>query len=100
MPRVEIMTSTETPKKYVEPHERKDGPWDEYELEDAGRHMEVAEKIKANPKMVEAVAKHHEKKAKRHKKIASGMRHHMSRGLVSDKAMHKFAEANSGAKDG
>jgi hypothetical protein len=100
MPGVAIMTSTETPRKYREPHERKDGPWEDYELDDAGRHMEMADKIKGNPKLVEAVAKHHEAKAKRHKKIAAGMRHHMGRGMVSEKALHKMGEANSGAKDG
>jgi hypothetical protein len=94
------MTSTETPKKYVEPHERKDGPWDDHELEYAGERLEHAEKIKANPKYVEAIAKHMEKKAAHHKKMAAHMRGHMKRGMVSDRAMHKFAEANSGAKDG
>jgi hypothetical protein len=48
---------------YVEPHKRKDGPWNEYDLESAGSAMEHAEAIKSNPKFVEAIAKHHEKKA-------------------------------------
>lgn len=91
------MTSTEEPssKKYREPHERKDGPWDEYELEDAGRHMEMAEKVKGNPKMAEAVAKHHEKKAKRHRKIAHEMRGHMARGMVSEKALEHSMKSHS-----
>jgi hypothetical protein len=91
MPKVEIMTGTASPGKYVEPHERKDGPWDEYELEDAGRHIERADKIRSNPKMMEAVAKHHEKKAKRHRAIAGEMRHHMNAGHVSEKAMERAA---------
>ena len=73
--------------KYVAPHERKSGPWAEYDLEDAGRTMEMADKIRGNPKFVEAVAKHHEKKAKHHRKMADGMRSAMQRGLVSEKAM-------------
>jgi hypothetical protein len=77
---------------YVEPHKRKDGPWDEYDLEDAGRHLERAEQIKSNPKFVEAIAAHHEKKAKRHKKLAGEMRGHMKRGLVSEKALAKVSE--------
>jgi hypothetical protein len=77
---------------YKAPHERKDGPWDEYELEDGGRTMERAEAIKSNPKFVEAVAAHHEKKAKHHRKLAKGMKGHMKRGLVSEKALAKATE--------
>jgi hypothetical protein len=89
MPGVAIMTANESPssKKYREPHERTDGPWDDYELEDAGRHLEATDKIKTNPKFVEAIAKHHEKRAKKHHKIASEMRHHMKAGHVSEKAL-------------
>lgn len=76
---------------YKEPHERESG-WDEWELEHSGRTMEDAEKIKGNPKFVEAIAKHHEKKAKKHRKMAAGMRDHMKRGLVSDKALEKASK--------
>jgi hypothetical protein len=87
--------STNAPEamhEYKEPHERKDGPWEDYELEHAGRTIDHAEKIKANPKLVEAVAKHHEKKAKMHHKLASGLKHHMARGLVSEKALAKASK--------
>lgn len=77
---------------YKPPHERKDGPWDEYDLDSAGRDMERAEQIKGNPKFVEAIAAHHEKKAKHHRKLAQGMKGHMARGLVSDTAMKKAIE--------
>lgn len=86
------MTSTDSPKKWVEPHERKNGPWEDYELDDMGRHMEMAEKIKGNPKLVEAVAAHHAKKAKHHQKIAGQMRHHMKSGLVSEKSLERAAK--------
>ena len=78
---------------YEPPHERKSGPWEDYELEDAGRTMERADQIRGNPKMMEAMAKHHAKKAKHHKKIAEGMKSHMKRGLVSEKALAKASES-------
>jgi hypothetical protein len=76
---------------YKEPHEREIG-WDEWELEHAGHQMEEADKIKANPKYVEAIAKHHEKKAKKHRKLAASMKGHMARGLVSEKALEKASK--------
>ena len=36
--------------------------------------MERAEQIRGNPKYVEAIAKHHEKKSKHHRKLADGMK--------------------------
>lgn len=95
MPRVAI-TSANSGKgghagPYVPAHERKDGPWDEYDLEDAGRTMERADQIRGNPKMMEAVAKHHKKKAKHHQHLAEAMAPHMKRGLVSEKALEKAA---------
>lgn len=96
MPKAEIMSANSgkggEAGPYVPAHERKSGPWDEYELEDAGRTMERAEEIRGNPKFVEAVAAHHEKKAKRHKKLAGEMRGHMKRGLVSETALAKVSE--------
>lgn len=83
-----------TPERYKPPHERPNGPWDEYELDDAGRHIERAEQVKANPKLMEAVAKHHEKKAKHHHKIAAGLKSAMSRGLVSETAATKASIKN------
>lgn len=86
MPRPPNATESD-PHKYVEPHERKDGPWDEYELDDAGRHIERAEKIKGNPKFVEAIAKHHEKKAKTHSELADKTRGLRKSGHISEKAL-------------
>jgi hypothetical protein len=90
MPRAAIESSTATP--YREPHERKDGPWQDYELEEGGRHLERAEQIKGNGKYVEAIAKHHEKKAKMHRGLAHKARHLRGAGMISDKALERAAE--------
>lgn len=93
MPRAAIESSTATSShQYKEPHERKDGPWDDYEKEEAGRTLERADKIKANGKFVEAVAKHHEHKAKLHHGLAMKARHLRKSGAISDKAFEKAAE--------
>ena len=93
MPHAEIMSANDSrePIKYTPPHERKGGPWEDYELEDAGHTMERAAQIHSNPKFVEAIAKHHEKKAKKHRKLADGMREHMKRGLVSENALDRVS---------
>ena len=78
---------------YKEPHERENGPWEDHELEMAGRDMERGDQVKGNPKLVEAVAKHHEKKAKKHRKMAQGMRDHMKRGMISEKAFDKASKS-------
>ena len=98
MPRAAIESSTATPgnEKYREPHERSNGPWDEYEKDDAGRTLERAEKIKANGKFVAEIAKHHQKKSKHHHEIASKLKHHMKSGLVSDKALERAASRKRG----
>jgi hypothetical protein len=90
------VAANEKMHEHKEPHERKDGPWEDHELDHAGHHLEKAEKIKANPKFVEAIAKHHEKKAKAHHKLASGLKHHMARGLVSETALEKASKSNHG----
>jgi hypothetical protein len=93
MPRVAIETSTATPaRKYREPHERANGPWDAYELEDGGRALERAEQVKGNPKYVEAIAKHHEAKAKLHHGLAHKARHMRKSGAISDRALERAAD--------
>lgn len=98
MPKVEITSATdsEEPVKYTPPHERESGPWEDHELDSAGHHLDMAEKIKGNPKMAEAIAKHHEKKAKHHQKMAASMKGHMKRGLVSVKQLEKVSKSNHG----
>ena len=59
--------------KYTPPHERKNGPWQDYELDDMGRHVEMADKVKSNPKLMAAMAEHHHKKAKKHSDMAKMM---------------------------
>ncbi len=94
MPKAEIMSANDSrePVKWAPPHERKNGPWDEYDLEDAGRTMERADKIRGNSKFVDAIAKHHERKSKKHRDLADKLKGHMKRGLVSEKAAAKASE--------
>lgn len=80
------------PSKYVEPHERASGPWDDYELDDAARHIEGANRVAKNGKFAEAVAKHMEKKAARHKESARHARHLAKHGLISEAAMNRVAK--------
>jgi hypothetical protein len=80
--------------EYKEPHEREHGPWHDWELMDAGRTLEHGEKIKGNHKFMEAIAKHHEEKAKHHRELSTEMKHHMRRGLVSEKALEKASRSN------
>ena len=94
MPNAAITSANDEPRKYVEPHERKAGPWDEYELSEGGRNLERAEKIKANPKFVDAIAKHHKKKAKHHRELAESVKGYMKRGLVSETALTKASIKN------
>ncbi len=96
MPSAAIKSANSGNEKYTPPHERKNGPWDEYELMDAGRDLERAERVKSNPKFMEAIAKHHEKKAAEHRKLADGMKQHMKRGLVSEKQLEKASKSNHG----
>ena len=73
---------------YVPSHERKDG-WHKWELEDASRHLEQAERIRGNKGLVEAIAKHHETRATEHKKLAASAKSALARGLISESALAK-----------
>jgi hypothetical protein len=92
MPRTAIETSTATPEQHKPPHERPSGPWDDWETEDAGQTLERAEKIKANGKFVEHIAKHHEAKAKLHHGLAHKARYMRKSGAISDRALERAAE--------
>ncbi|HEY3434238.1 MAG TPA: hypothetical protein VGK41_01160 [Solirubrobacterales bacterium] len=45
------------PSKYVEPEERKSGPFSDYEVRDALRILAQARKIQKNPALMRAVKK-------------------------------------------
>ncbi len=92
MPKVSIQSANSGEREHKEAHERMHGPWDDWEIGEASRHLERAEKIKENPKFMEAIAKHHEEKAKHHRELATEVKHHMQRGLVSEKALHRASE--------
>ena len=89
MPKAEIMFANSGNEPRKEAHERMHGPWDNWEIEDAARHMDRAHKIMGNPKFMEAITKHHEAKAKEHHEMVAHMKPHMKRGLVSEKALEK-----------
>jgi hypothetical protein len=92
MPKVEIVSANSGKDTYKAPHERMHGNWDTWELDDAGRTLERAEAIKSNGKFMDAIAKHFDKKAAEHRKLADGMRSHMKRGLVSEKQLEKASK--------
>ena len=106
MPRASITTSYKDQpmsdkseamhNKFVPAHERESGPWDDYELDSAGDHLDRAEKIKGNAKFVESIAKHHAKKSKHHAKLAEHLKPHMKRGLVSERQLAKAASNDHG----
>ena len=77
----------ESPK---EPHERADGPWDEYELADGARHLAQAHKISGNKKFAEAIKKHAEAKAAEHHAVADHASRLAKGGHISEKQMEKM----------
>ena len=63
MPRPPNSAATPEKDRHVEPHERPNGPWDDYELSDAARHVHHVHQISKNLKFMEAIKKHMEKEA-------------------------------------
>lgn len=49
--------SVSGPSKYVEPEDRKSGPFSDYEVRDALRNLTNARKIQKNPALMRAVRK-------------------------------------------
>jgi hypothetical protein len=85
------MEPDETHKKYVPPHERKDG-WDDYELRDASDHLDRAEKISHNKPFLEAIRKHAEKRAEEHHATARRAHALAKSGHISPKAMARMKD--------
>lgn len=73
-----------------EPHERKNGPWDDYELAEGARHIDHAEKIKGNKKFAEAIAKHAQGRAEEHERVAEHAKRLAKSGHISEKQMAKM----------
>lgn len=91
MPNAAIESANDSERR-KEPHERKDGPWDDYELADGARHISHAEKIKGNPKYAAAIAKHAQGKADEHQQMAHHAKQLAKSGHISAKAMAKTRE--------
>jgi len=89
MPSVSI-TSANNAGKYKPPHERSEGPWEDYELDDGMRHLDMASKIVGNKKYVEAIKRHGEKKAHETKQIAHRASMLARAGQISSKQMEKI----------
>lgn len=90
MPKSDIQTSTDSPakpSKYVEAHERANGPWDDYELREAARSVHHVHKIAKNKKFMEAIKKHMEAEAEEKHESARQMEMLARSGKISDKAM-------------
>ena len=56
-------SNSTAPGRYVPIHERKSG-WDEYDLDEALRNIEITRKIEANKPLVTALRKHAAEKLK------------------------------------
>ena len=48
-------TSPAEPEKYVDPLDRKNGPWDDYDIQRFLRTLAEANKIRANPSLMKRV---------------------------------------------
>jgi hypothetical protein len=91
MPREDIRTSTDSPSKdrYVEPHERPNGPWDDYELRSAAEHVHHVHKIAKNKKFMEAIKAHMEEEAEEKHESVRQMDMLAKSGRVSDAQLAK-----------
>ncbi|MBV8474086.1 MAG: hypothetical protein JO107_14805 [Hyphomicrobiales bacterium] len=94
MPKVEIM-SADSGGKYKEPHERANGPWDRWELDDAARHLRRAHDISGNKKFLEAIKKHQEEEAEEHHETARHAEMLAKHGKISEKALAKAKSRKS-----
>ena len=79
----------------VDRKEKMHGQFPSYVLEDAGQTLSRADAIKSDPKLMAAAAEHHAAKAEHHKGLSKMMKHHLKRGLVSEKQLDKAAGKGS-----
>lgn len=77
-------------KPCKEPHERKSGPWDDWELSDAAHYLRRAGEIIKNKKFLAAIKKHAETKAEEHQEIAHKAGLLAKMGRISPRAMAKL----------
>ena len=79
----------------VDRKEKMHGQFPSYVLEEAGQTLSRADAIKSDPKLMAAAAEHHAAKAEHHKALSRMMKHHLKRGLVSEKQLEKAAGKGS-----
>ena len=79
----------------IDRKEKMHGQFPSYVLEEAGQTLSRADAIKSDPKLMAAAAEHHASKAEHHKGLSKMMRHHLKRGLVSEKQLDKAAGKGS-----
>ena len=85
-------TADEAPEMRKSAYERENGPWDEWELSNAAEHLELADKLSGNPKFLEAIRKHSEKKAAEHQHVADHAARLAKSGKISEKQLAKMKE--------
>ena len=79
----------------IDRKEKMHGQFPSYVLEDAGQTLSRADAIKSDPKLMAAAAEHHAAEAEHHKALSRMMKHHLKRGLVSEKQLEKAAGKGS-----
>lgn len=82
-----------TDKPYKPPHERMNGPWDAYDLEEGARHLHRAHEISKNPKYMAAIHAHAVKKAEEQKQMAYRLEMLAKSGRISDKVREKMEKS-------
>lgn len=92
MPHAEI-TSANSGHGYKEPHERKTGPWNDWELADGAHHLRRAGQIIGNKKFLDAIKEHAEQRADEHREMAHHIAHLAKSGRISAKAMEKLSKS-------
>lgn len=87
MPSTTLESSTDSPGKYVEPHERANGPWKDHELADAARSVHHVHKIAKNKKFMGAIKKHMESEAEEKHQSARQIDMLARSGKISEKQL-------------
>ena len=96
MPRTPNSAATPEKGKYVEPHERPNGPWDDYELSEAASHVHHVHKIAKNKKFMEAIKAHMEEEAEEKHESVRQMDMLAKSGRVSSAQLEKMKSRSHG----
>ena len=88
--------SDATPERYVDPHERPNGPWDDHELRSAAEHVHHVHQISKNKKFMQAIKAHMEEEAEEKHESARQMDMLAKSGRVSSAQLEKMKAAKRG----